>query len=368
MAFANFIFSSSYYIIALKEVSIRSRVPGSFPLSLNSIYYQRVRRLAMHVAHCAVFPIAAVLALGLGACMENKGTSDPVQREGAVVLETLKPEIAFPGRIVFQSDMEGSNEIYLMTSEKIVRLTHNTWSDEYPLFSPDGSKIAFSANPRGRYEIFIMNADGSGIHPLVETPEDQIEEAWLADGNGMAFTKKIRRRLGKFYSLWTYRFRSEKPEKLAPAFTGSAGLPAFSPSAPLVAFTGKRSIGWDVFVCDLKTGGVKPLTDKGKACRARFSPDGKRIVYVSHESDPKGDIWTMNADGGGQKRITVRDETSDYFPAWSPDGSRVVFCSNSSSMYADKGDWSIWIADPDTGECRLLFDSPGRDVFPDWRP
>ena len=322
----------------------------------------------MRIVNRAVFLIAAVLALGLGACSENNGAADPVRGGIPVALETLKPAMAFPGRIVFQSDMEGSNEIYLMTSEKIVRLTHNTWSDEYPLFSPDGSKIAFSANPRGRFEIFVMNADGSNVHPVIETPEDQVEEAWFADGSGLAFTKKIKKRLGRFYSLWTFRFGAAAPERLAPEFTGSAGLPAFSPSAPLVAFTGKRAIGWDVFVCDLKTGEVRPLTDNGGTCRPKFSPDGNRIVYVSHEADHKGDIWTMKSDGGEKKRVTIRDGTSDYFPAWSPDGSRIVFCSNASSMYADKGDWSIWIADPATGECRLLFDSPGRDVFPDWRP
>jgi len=111
---------------------------------------------------------------------------------------------------------------------------------------------------------------------------------------------------------------------------------------------------------------TKNLVQDGTSCRPRFSPDGKAIVYVSSAADGKGDIWTMARDGSGRIRITERNETYDYFPSWSPDGMQVVFCSNPKSGYADQGEWALLVVDVDTKMVRPLFDSPGRDVFPDW--
>jgi len=74
----------------------------------------------------------------------------------------------------------------------------------------------------------------------------------------------------------------------------------------------------------------------------------------------------MAWDGSGQQRVTELNETYDYFPSWSPDGKRIVFCSNAKSGYADQGDWALFVVDVSNKTVVLLFDSPGRDVFPDW--
>jgi Tol biopolymer transport system component len=74
----------------------------------------------------------------------------------------------------------------------------------------------------------------------------------------------------------------------------------------------------------------------------------------------------MNPDGSGQIRLTERNETYDYFPAWSPDGKSVLFCSNAKGHYSYEGDWGLYLVDVDTKKTTLLLDTPGRDVFPDW--
>ena len=43
-------------------------------------------------------------------------------------------------------------------------------TDFYPSFSPDGSKIAFSSDRDGNYEIYVMNADGSNQTRLTNNP------------------------------------------------------------------------------------------------------------------------------------------------------------------------------------------------------
>ena len=59
---------------------------------------------------------------------------------------------------------------------------------------------------------------------------------------------------------------------------------------------------------------------------ARWSPDGKKIVF---SSDREGNlhIFTMDPDGSGAKRLTT-EGSFNANPAWSPDGKQIVFVSN----------------------------------------
>lgn len=312
------------------------------------------------------FPLLSVLFLSLS-CRSEKGNRTAAPESLRPDLLDLRAQVAFPGRIVFQSDLDGENEIYLLTSGHLSQLTDNSWDDTYPRWSPDGKKIAFSANPAGNYDLFVMDENGENITRLTASPEDEMDLAWAPDGQSIVFSKRVKKTLGKQLSIWILDLSSKQERRAIPDFSGANILPDLSPSAPLLAFTGKKILGWDVFVCDLDSQEYNDLTKGGKACRPRFSPDGQKIVYVSHKADGKGDIWTMNPDGSNQQRITERDEAYDYFPSWSPDGKQVVFCSNLKSAYAGKGDWALYLVSVEDKSVSLLFDSLGRDVFPDWR-
>ena len=137
-----------------------------------------------------------------------------------------------------------------------------------------------------------------------------------------------------------------------------------SPTANLLAFTGKKSIGWDVAVYNTHSQKVTFLNEGGNSCRPRFSKDGKQIAYVSSEADGKGDIWIMSSNGSNKVRLTERDNTYDYFPSWSPDGRYIVF--DSSTQHSHEGDWQLWVVEVRTRKTWLLFDSTGNDIFPDW--
>ena len=56
-----------------------------------------------------------------------------------------------------------------------------------PAWSPDGSRIAFSSNRDGDSEIYVMNADGSGVTPLTDNSDQDYSPAWSPDGSRIAF-------------------------------------------------------------------------------------------------------------------------------------------------------------------------------------
>jgi len=63
----------------------------------------------------------------------------------------LETETAISGAIVFQSDLDGDNETYLVQGRRIEKLTDNTWHDRYPRWSPDGARIVFCSNLKDKY-------------------------------------------------------------------------------------------------------------------------------------------------------------------------------------------------------------------------
>jgi len=314
-------------------------------------------------------PAGLILLAVLGCC--DRGAVPAVPSAGSpqasvADLSSFRPQAEFDGRIVFQSDLSGNNDIYLLTADGLRRLTGDAASDEYPRWSPDGRSIAFTSNRGGTYQIYVMDADGGNVRRVTSGPDDAIEEGWHPDGKRIAYTVQRKKAIGRSYRLWTADLASGAATALLPEFNGSTALPDFSPAAPLLAFTGKRTRGWDAFLADLRTGEIRALTEGGKSCRPRFSPDGTRIAYVSSTADGKGDVWIVNPDGGGKERLTDRPDSYDYYPAWSPDGKWIVFASG-TEHYPTEGIWELALIKPGTNLVVPLFKSGGRDVYPDWR-
>ena len=83
-------------------------------------------------------------------------------------------------RIAFMSDRDGNFEIYVMNADGSgpTRLTKNPESDAYPVWSADGSRIAFQSERDGNYEVYVMNADGSRQTNLTDNPAGDGNPTW----------------------------------------------------------------------------------------------------------------------------------------------------------------------------------------------
>ncbi len=67
-----------------------------------------------------------------------------------------------------------------------------------------------------------------------------------------------------------------------------------------------------------------------------FSPDGRRIVFTSNR-DRNGEVYVMDANGSGQRRLTRRPG-DDFLPRFSPDGAQIAFVSLPGTVYAMNAD------------------------------
>lgn len=266
---------------------------------------------------------------------------------------------AFQGKIVFQSDRSGSWEIYTMNADgsHLVQLTHNTFFDEYPVWSPDGRKVAFKSNRDGNYEIYVMNADGTKQTRLTDHQANDEDPAWSPDGDKIAFHSD--RKGGK--EIYIMDADGSNVRRMTKTL-GKNVLSAWSPDGASLAYTGNRYLGWGVYIMNLDGSSDKRVIGEG-ACRPDWSPDGKRIAYVTEKGTKKADIWVMNADGSDRQKLTPDEKNYDYFPAWSPDGKYIIYAKSPDK---EKGNWELYIMSSDGKKHVRLTDHPSQDKFPDW--
>ena len=227
-------------------------------------------------------------------------------------------------RIAFQSDRDGDSEIYVMNADGsgVTQLTHNGAGDWGPAWSPDGRRIAFQSDRDGDSEIYVMNAAGSGVTQLTHIDAGDYGPAWSPDGQRIAFNSD---RDGD-HEIYVMNAAGSGVTQLTHHGAWDFS-PAWSPDGRRIAFSSLRDGDFEIYVMNADGSGVTQLTHNDAVdWFPAWSPDGRRIAF---ESDRDGDseIYVMNADGSGVTQLTHNDD-EDWFPAWSSDGQRIAFGSN----------------------------------------
>ena len=143
-----------------------------------------------------------------------------------------------------------------------------------------------------------------------------------------------------------------------------------------IAFTSNRDGNAEIYVMDADGGNQRRLTkNRHVDASPSWSPDGKRIVFVSDRDghlNIRGrsnyDIYVMDADGSNQQNVT-NDPSDDGSPSWSPDGKRIVF---SSDRDMDRGEAAhnleIYVMDADGKNQERLTKNLTEDKYPSWSP
>jgi TolB protein len=244
------------------------------------------------------------------------------------------------------------------------RLTATPDENEFgPAWNAAGTRIAFWGTPApfGPGTIWTMKANGTDQRRLT-TGVDARDPAWSPSGTRIVFTL-----VGSDgFDLWTMRASDGGDRRQLTSGPDVDFEPAWSPDGTRIAFTRGSMQGdpGDVYVLTLATGALTRVTSSAEYDhQVAWSPDGRRLVF-ERDADTFFCIYTVNVDGTGLTRITD-GPFFDTGPAFSPDGRFIAFGSNRGGGFLD----DLWLVDADgTGLRRIRELLQSSESFPDWRP
>jgi Tol biopolymer transport system component len=243
----------------------------------------------------------------------------------------------YPHRIVFESRRDGNGEIYRMDADgtNLVNLTNSPDIDEcYPKASPDGSRICYVAdeNPAGRRRrsLWVMNADGKDRRKIADHGR---EPCWSADGTRIAFVKNefdadlqvdFATRGLYIADLATGAVREHSNGELRHLYTLN-----WTNDGKWFIATVHGAMGFTHNVIAVEADGPR-IVDLGlDGCRPDVSPDGTRIAWG--RTDFTLAVGDLEIGPAGPSVSNVRsvveslEPIETYHVDWSPDGRYISF-------------------------------------------
>lgn len=258
-------------------------------------------------------------------------------------------------RIAFHSsrDCASREALYVMNADgsNAMRLTECQNFDGLAGWSPDSKRLVYASDHDGNTELYSINADPSHQTNLTHHPAEDSEPTWSPDGKHIAF---ISNRDGKG-GLFVMDADSANLRKLA----GDVISPlSWAPDGQRVVFGASWSGSDDIYAANADGSHIIQLTHNPEHENwPVWSPDGKKVLYFSDIGGVK-QLHVMNADGSGVTRISNSSE-HEWMHDWSPDGKQIVFTrSRNCGVQRD-----IWMMNADGSNAHPIAFAPGTDEF-----
>jgi len=251
-------------------------------------------------------------------------------------------------------DSDGSNSRRLLTTSGWPRV---------PRRSPDGKHLRFTIEtPHAEGEaIWEVDADGSNPHPLFPAwgnPATECCGAWTSDGKYFIFQATRDNEDG----LWAVREETDsfhkasyRPVRLT---SGPVRFESVAPSRDgkrLFALGAQARI--ELMRYDTRTRQFAPYLGGISASEVDFSKDGAWACYSAY---PEATLWRSKVDGSQKLQLTF-PPMAVLMPRWSPDGKRIVFMGQMPGK-----PWKINVISADGGTPQQLIKDERDEADPQW--
>jgi len=284
----------------------------------------------------------------------------------SVSAPTISPDgnkIAFVVRESYLEEGKTNTDLYVMDADGsgMKKLTDDPATDNHPMWSPDGETLYFSSTRENGPQIWKVPADGGTPQQVTDFSPGIGDAVMSPDGNRFLFQADVFPECGADDSCNAYNDSTMSKGPIRAHLADGLLYRHWTAWKD-----GKQT---HTIVYDMGTGGYTDLTPgeydwptwESGGVGYVWSPDGNEICVVSnHDADQAGstnkDLWAIPASGGPAKNITLDNPAYDGNPQYSPDGKYIALKIQMVPGY--ESDWiRLAIYDRATGTRTIISES-----------
>lgn len=206
----------------------------------------------------------------------------------------------------------------------------------YPVFSPDGLRVAYVSNKEADYfglsSLYLYDLESKTEKKLQGGVRSNL--SWTPDGKRIYYSKttKDNPHWSSLHDIYYYDFENEDEERVTRGLRSNA--PSVSPDGTRLAYVAGSDGTLNLFVMDIDGKNSRALTEYTQGEQVynpRWSPDGETIVFDYSMKEGR-DIASVPA-GGGAVRMVVATPDDERTALFTLDGRRLIFSSDRSGIF-----------------------------------
>jgi WD40-like Beta Propeller Repeat/Bacterial Ig-like domain (group 2) len=215
----------------------------------------------------------------------------------------------------------GIYQIRSMVADTLLPVLTDSFDNVQPSLSPDRTRIVFSSNRSGTYDLHLMDADGRNVRRLTTDPGSEGDPVWTPDGSRIVYTSTPKEGQPQLYALKL----QGNPVQALTAPPGEHHSAAVSADGRTLAFVSTRDGNQEVYLMPLTGGATRRVTEtRRRDSHPRFLPNGD-LLYVSERPGSKGSRVIRLTGTGGEERTVLESEEPIAGIAVSRDGTRLAY-------------------------------------------